>query len=94
MSQHQPELTDPDREAFIKALDESAVEIRSDWELQFIESCLKRFDRRQPLTPKMRNQIDRLMMKYRGRVRWGNVPLLKPVRSQTREAHKPDPLFK
>jgi hypothetical protein len=85
----QPDLLDPDRAAFIRALDAADFDL-PDWDAEFTGSMFQRLEKRLPLTDKMRAQIDRLMNRYRGRVKWGNSPVLGPVRSTTREAYVPD----
>jgi hypothetical protein len=88
----QPDLEDARRAEFIRALDSADFEL-GEWEAEFTGSMFQRIDKKLPLTDKMRVQIDRLLSKYGHRVPWSGRPDLKPVRSTTREAYVPDPLF-
>lgn len=81
----QPELADRERWEFVQALDAAKLDL-DEWETGFIKSCIKI----NYWSDKMRTQVDRLMNKYRGRVKWGNNPLLAPVRSKERVAFVPD----
>jgi hypothetical protein len=85
----QPDLLDTQRAEFIRALDAADFDL-PEWDAEFTGSMFQRLEKRLPLTDKMRLQIDRLMNRYRGRVQWGDQPLLKPVRSETRVAYVPD----
>lgn len=93
-----PDPEDLGRIEFLRALDAADFEL-DEWlvgthrEPGFLPNMLDRIDRWKPFTPAMRVQIDKLMNRYMGRVKWEGRPAAAPVRSQTREAAPKRELF-